>query len=159
MNTIHSFGFMIVLGLVLLSSCKSDSTSSNNTNNSNSTAGVSATVNGGAWAATTVQAVWKNNALGIGGVEVAGIASRQINISGVVTQPGTYQLGPTTGIIATFTDATAAGVKIFIVSSGSLVVEELSATGAKGTFQYEARESNGGSETRSITNGRFNVKF
>lgn len=159
MNTIRSFGFLMVLGLALLSSCKSDSTSANGTNNNNSATGVSAKVNGSAWAATTVQSSWNNNALGIGGVEIAGATSRQVNITGIVTQPGTYQLGPFTGIIATFSDGSATGVKIYMVTSGSLVVEELSATGAKGTFQFEAKEANGGSDARSITDGKFNVKF
>ena len=65
-------------------------------------------------------------------------------------------------MIANYSEGSATGgvnVKIFSATSGTLVVDKLTSSGASGSFTFEAKDSQGGSETRSVTNGKFDVKF
>lgn len=157
----HRIVYMILLAVACIATgCSDDPASSDNVTANGS---VSAKVNGSAWSATTVQATWQSSVLGIGGSQLNGSTNHQINITGLVSQPGTYQLNPFAGLNASYTEAGASAgsisAKVFAVTSGTLVIESLSATGASGTFSFEAKDSQGGTETRSITDGKFNVKF
>ena len=157
----HRIVSMILIALACIGVGCSDDPASSGTNTPNGS--VSAKVNGSAWSASSVQATWQNNVLAIGGAQLNGSDNHQINITGLISKTGTYQLNPFAGLNASYTEAGASGgsvnAKIFSVTSGTLVVESLSTTGASGTFSFEAKDSQGGSETRSITDGKFNVKF
>jgi hypothetical protein len=138
--------------------CSDDPASSNTTANGS----VSAKVGGTAWAATNVQASWSSNVLALGGSQIKGSDNFQINISGMIPSTGTYQLNPFAGLNASYTESSSAGgisVKIFSVTGGTLVVDKLTSSGASGTFSFEAKDSQGGTATRSITEGKFDVKF
>lgn len=143
----------LLLGLGV-AACSDDPASSNVTENGT----VSAKVNGESWSATNVQATWTSNVLGIGGAAIAGANNRQINISGLVAAPGTYQLNALGGLIATYTEGSAANVQIFTATAGTLKVDELTSGGAKGSFSFDAANSQGGG-TRSVTEGTFDITF
>lgn len=146
--------------LLLLSACGgSDSTPTGN----NSKGSISAKVDGSAWSATTVQGTWSNGVLGFAGSQIIGAENKQINIAGPIAKAGTYQIGLLTGITATYAEGSGAGVKTFAAQSGTLKVDELTTSGAKGTFTAEVAEQQlvGGTTgtKRSITAGTFDVKF
>jgi hypothetical protein len=151
---------LVTLLLAGAAGCSSDPASSNNTQNSNGS--VSATISGSNWSANTIQATWQNNVLGLGGSMIETSGNKQITMGGLVSAPGTYQLGGITGITASYSEGSASGglnVKIYSATSGTLKVDNLTSTGASGSFSFEAKDSQGGTETRSITNGKFDVKF
>jgi hypothetical protein len=147
--------FAMFASLVLLTVGCSDDPASGTTANGS----VGAKVGGGAWTATNVQSTWASNVLQIGGSEISGGNNRQINLNMMASAPGTYQINPFAGTNATYTEGSGASVKIFSGTTGQIVVTTLSSSGATGTFSFSATESQGGSETRSITEGTFDVKF
>ncbi|MEO5931567.1 MAG: DUF6252 family protein [Candidatus Kapaibacterium sp.] len=150
--------FLVLFCGMMIAACGSDPASSTNTTPNGS---ISAKVSGASWAATNVQSTWQSNVLSLGGSQIQGSGNQQINITGLISKTGTYQLNPFAGLNASYTEATTSGgvsAKIFSVTSGTLVVGTLSATGASGTFSFEAKESQG-TGTRSITEGKFDVKF
>lgn len=143
----------VLLGTFAITSCSKDSSPTD----SNSTTGagtVSAKVNGTEWKATTVQATWKSNVLGMVGAQIIGNENQQINISGMVAAKGTYSLAPLSGspLVATYSKGTGAGASTNTALSGTLVVSSIDASGAKGTFNFKAG-------VYSITDGSFDVKF
>lgn len=140
--------------IVIATGCGGDDNPTNTTANGS----VSAKVNGSAWSATTVQATYQSSVLGIGGSQISGAENKQINISGLVAGPGTYQLGLISPINISYTEGSAANVKIFTAKSGTLKVDQISASGAKGSFSVEAQDQ-AATGTRSITEGAFDVKF
>ncbi len=150
MKTIFLLGLSILCAVVF-TGCSSDDNGTDNNNNSNGS--VTAKVNGTSWSATTVQATWTSNVLGIGGAQIIGGENQQINISGMVAATGTYQLNGFSGVIATYGKGSGTSVEPFAAQSGTLKVDELSSSGAKGTFSFQ---TNGGP---SITEGTFDVKF
>jgi hypothetical protein len=157
----HRIVSVVLVALAcIVAGCKDDPASNTTTTPNGS---VSAKVNGSAWAASSVQATWQSNVLSIGGSQLNGSNNHQINIAGLVSQTGTYQLNPFAGLNANYTEAGVSqgglSSKIFSVTSGTLVVNTLTATGASGTFSFEAKDAQGGTETRSITEGKFDVKF
>lgn len=159
MRRILSIAATLVLGIFIAAGCSDDPASGNDT----SKGSMSAKVNGTAWSAGQItQATWQNGVLGIGGTKIDGGNSKQIIITGLVSAPGDYTIGGITGLQGNYSDGSATGVMTFVAQSGTLKVEELSATGAKGTFSFEAKEqtqAGPGTATRSITEGTFNVKF
>lgn len=150
----------IVLGTFTLAGCGDDPASGNDTGKGT----MSAKVNGTAWNPSSItQASYQNNVLAIGGAQIDGGNNKQIIITGLVSGPGEYQLGGFTGLQGNYSDGSAASIRTFVAQSGTLKVDELSASGAKGTFSFEAKEQmlggGAGTETRSITEGKFDVKF
>lgn len=149
-----SLALLAPLVLILATGCGDDPASGTTANGS-----IGAKVGGGAWAATNVQSTWTSNVLQIGGSEISGANNRQININVMASAPGTYQVNPFAGVIASYTEGSGSSVKIFSGTSGQVVISTISSTGATGTFSFSATESQGGTETRSITEGTFDVKF
>ncbi len=141
-----------VLCSVVFTGCSSDDDSGTN-NNNNSNGSVTAKVNGTSWGATTVQATWTSNVLGIGGAQIIGGENQQINISGMIPATGTYQLTGFSGVIATYAKGSGTSVQTFTAMSGTLKVDQLSSSGAKGTFNFQTTGGN------SITEGSFDVKY
>ncbi|MBS1912379.1 MAG: hypothetical protein JST22_10375 [Bacteroidetes bacterium] len=151
-------GLMIVMALASGACSKSDPSPTGTTANGS----MSAKVDGSAWGATTIQATWSNGVLGLGGSQISGSENKQITIAGLVSQTGTYQIGLISGITGTYVEGSVGGVKTFSAQSGTLQVDQLSASGAKGSFSIEVQEqTSGGPGTakRSVTEGKFDVKF
>jgi len=145
---------------MMIIGCGDDPASSNAPTLSNGSMG--AKVNGSGWGATSIQTSWQSNVLSLGGSEIAGSGNRQINITAMVSSTGTYQFNPFAGINASYTEGSFSGgvnVKIYQVTSGTLKVDKLTSSGASGTFSFEGKESQNGTETRSVTEGTFDVKF
>lgn|GEM_PF-2240868 len=154
----RSLWMLTLAAMIAVQGCSDDDNPAGNTTKGS----VSAKVNGTAWSANQVQATYQSSVLGIGGSQISGAENKQINISGLVPGTGTYQLGLISPISLSYTEGTAANVKIFTAKSGTLKVDELSASGAKGSFSFTGQEqssSGAGSETRSVTDGTFDVKF
>lgn len=143
----------VLFGALAITSCSKDD---NPTDNNSTTGGgsFSAKVNGTAWNATTVRGTWSNGAMGLVGAQIIDAENQQINISGMITATGTYNLNPLTGsnCIATYSKGTGAGASTNTALSGTLVVTSLSASGVKGTFNFKAG-------IYSVTDGSFDVKF
>lgn len=158
LSTAATLAVTLILGTLFLAGCSDDPASSDTGKGT-----MSAKVNGTAWNPSSItQATHQSNVLAVAGAQINGGNNKQINITGLVAEPGEYTLGGF-GVQATYVDGSAAAVQTFIAKSGTLNVEELSATGAKGTFSFEAQEQmaggGAGSQTRSITEGKFDVKF
>jgi hypothetical protein len=144
--------------------CGSDDSPTGNTTGNGS---VTAKVNGGNWSATNISGTYSgtdpNKVLAIGASEISGSMNRQFNITAIVSGTGTYQftlLGPNSVM---YSEGSGAGITTYRATGGSLVVDEVSASGAKGTFTCEAQEQilggGQGSRTVSITEGKFDVTF
>lgn len=150
---------LIIAIAVLAAGCGSDEPTAPITGNGSMTA----KVNGDNWGATAITAVYSGGNVSIGGTQIAGGSSKQFNISGMMSGPGTYSVGLLTPTRIQYSEGSMASVKTFLPKSGQIVVESLSSTGAKGTFSFEAQEQvlggGQGTDTRSITNGSFDVKF
>jgi len=146
------FLLCLLLCAFVLAGCSSDD--DNGTDGSNNSKGsITAKINGTSWSANNVQATWQNNVLGLGGAQIIGGENQQINIQGMVTAAGTYQLGGFSMIVATFTKGSGSSVQPYTAISGTLKVDQLSSSGAKGTFNFQTDGAN------SITEGSFDVKF
>jgi len=152
---------LLALAVLVVAGCGSDDTTGPDAGNGP----LSLKVSGSSWAPTTLNTQWKNDILAIGGSEFGAGTTKQLNITGPVSEPGTYPLTLTSSVRAIWSETamTSSGVnsKIFTARSGTLVVQELTATGAKGTFSFEGNTdiSNGAGEGRSITEGTFNLTF
>lgn len=159
MQRILSLLLVAVISIVC-AACGDDATGPGDSKGS-----MSAKVSSASWSATTVQSTYASGVLAIGGSQINGSQNKQINIQGLISATGTYQLGLISPIQANYTEAdgpSAAQIKTFSCTSGTLKVDELTSTGAKGTFSLEMREqgaSGAGTATRSITDGTFNVTF
>lgn len=145
------FVCLTVLCAYAFTGCSSDDDSTNGSNNGKGS--VSAKVNGTSWSATNVQSTWTSNVLGIGGAQIIGGENQQINIQGMVAATGTYSLNGFSGVIATYTKGSGTAVHAYTAISGTLKVDQLSTSGAKGTFNFQTDAGN------SITEGSFDVKF
>lgn len=122
---------------------------------------MSASIDGQAWnASLAVSATHSSNVLGIGGTDGN---SRQINITiPNVTSTGTINLGLGSQAIAVVvTSPTEAWTSSMVGGSGSVVITELTASGAKGTFSFTGirAQTGGGTTQKTVTNGQFDVTF
>ncbi|OZC02069.1 DUF6252 family protein [Rubricoccus marinus] len=130
---------------------------------------LSATVAGNAFDAVCVQGQLSSGALAIGGNLGAteGGSQKQINITLPGAQAGqTYQIGALgTATIATYselsiddpTDTSRLYTAAPGAGSGSITVDAVSASGASGSFEFTARNSDG--QTVAVTGGRFDIDF
>lgn len=124
------------------------------------TGSFSATAAGEGFTAACVSGQFTNGVLAIAGLEnidgSAGASQRQININLFNPQTGSNTIG--TGV-ATYADVDLANpaAGTYASTSGSVQLDAVSATGAKGTFSFTAR--NNGGQTVQVTNGRFDITF
>jgi hypothetical protein len=135
--------------------------SSNSGNNSGtSDAFISASVNGVTFTATTgLQAHSGSNALVFSGFDANQTQEILVTVTGV-TGTGTYQLTGTsvaeytTGGLPQWSSGSSGG-------SGTVTVNSLTATGAKGTFSFVggAVGGTGATGSKSVSSGTFNVTF
>lgn len=72
---------------------------------------------------------------------------------------GTYKLSSTSNESATYIVTPSQGSsQVYDATSGSIIVSSVSATNISGTFTFTGTLS-GGTATKTLTNGRFNVKL
>lgn len=120
---------------------------------------MTASVAGEAWAGDTVQATHQNGVLSFAGAQFNGSTNKQINITGMISAPGTYNFG-IGGAVATYADATTGSVVAYTATSGSVIVDTLDANGASGTFAFTGlNPSPAPGTTIQVTNGVFDVEF
>lgn len=142
--------------------CGSDSSGSTEPPQTALNGSMSAKVNGDDWNATlAVQAAYANGILALSGVDGDNVT---IAMATGATQPGSYAIGATSGTNASYTmtgGQALAWQAVSTLGSGSIEIETLTATSASGTFHFElpAVTSSGATGTKSITSGKFDVKF
>lgn len=119
---------------------------------------MTATIDGGSFSAVAIAAAYSGGIMGLGGTDSQG---RTIGIGGQITAPGTYPIGPTSSANFSLTIGSASWQAAITVGSGTLTVTSISATGAKGTFQFVAGPVPGttSSGNRNVTQGAFDVTF
>jgi len=123
---------------------------------------MTARIDGSAWRASiTIVATYQGGILAVAGGDPVSGGTRTIGFAAVVAAPGTFPIGgtgPANGLvtIGSSTWQAAAGT-----GSGSITVTAISATGARGTFQFNALPVAGtpATGTRAITEGSFDVTF
>ncbi len=146
--------------LLSIAACGSDTGPSDPPDLPNGT--MSARIDGSSWSATiAIFATYNNGILAIAGGDAVSGGTRTIGIGAQVTAPGTFPIGgtnPANGLvtIGTSTWQAAAGI-----GSGSITITAISATGARGTFQFNALPvaNTPATGTRAVTEGSFDVTF
>lgn len=161
------FNFTKLFLLVLVCSiafvgCKKDDDDENPDDGGTELAGgsMSAKVDGQAFEATlAVQATVSGNVFSFAGTANSASSVRQINIAlADYNGTGTYTFSEV-GSTAVWSEGTS-GDKIFtanvLLGSGKVNITEVTSNRIKGTFEFTAVN---GSQTRTITEGKFNVKI
>ncbi len=119
---------------------------------------MTAKIDGTSFSAAAVSATYTSGILGLGGTDSQG---RTIGIGGQVPGPGTYPVGVTSPANFSVTIGGAGWQAAITLGSGSFTVTSISATGAKGTFQFTAGPVPGTAATgnKVVTAGAFDVTF
>jgi len=154
--------FMALLAIsVGLASCNKDDDDNADPENNNSNGTMTAKVDGADFDATlAVQATLDGGVFVVAGNN--GNAQQiQITLNGV-TSAGTYQIGgsatnPNMGMWVASASAEESYTTIVGVGSGSCDLTELTDSSAKGTFQFNARNTAG--DVVNVTEGSFEVSF
>ena len=119
---------------------------------------MTATVDGVSWGAIQIQAISSGNVISLAGSDVELLS---IGFTVQNTGPGTYSIGPGQVTSANLGEGSAtlwtAGS---IQGSGTVTLSTVTDNLAIGTFEFVAELSQGsGTQTRTVTNGAFNVTF
>lgn len=149
-----------VLLLILVGCDSNDNGGGGDDNNNGSFGGsMSATVDGESFSAQLVDGVFVSGILTVTGNlgTSAGASQKQLNITIQNAAEGTHQLAITSGITATYSEGDLSGAESWIGQSGTISIDELSATRAQGTFEFEARNNAG--DVVSVTNGMFDAEL
>ncbi len=126
---------------------------------------LTATIDGQAFTATTVQANPVSvvpGSLNFLGFQTAGGVTRSIAISlAYITGPGTYpfgtNIGTTPGGVASHLSGAAVWTTPLSGTAGSITITSISATRVVGTFTFTATPVGGTAANLVVTNGSFNV--
>lgn len=145
---------MIAMGLLILSLFTLTSCSDDNSADQDAGSGtMTATINGQNWEGVEVQAIYENGVFTIAGSDVVPGNTQQINISGMLSSEGTYQIRLIGGIMGIYTSATSpTDVNPNLGTTGELVIEELSNGRTSGSFQFSGQGFN-------VTEGEFSISF
>lgn len=144
--------------------------SSENGENPNSDGTLTASVNGSSFSAALVTATGTTDVLAVAGVTnidgSSGSNQRQLVISVAGPSVGTHHTSmQNPGVVLTYIEGDPSNLATYVASgitgSGTVVISELSASGAKGTFEFTAfRDGNPNSGDQvEVTNGSFDVTF
>ncbi len=120
---------------------------------------LSARIDGTNWAASTALiAAWNGNIITISGTDGA---TQTLGFATVATGPGTFAIGGPAGANALLAIGSTGASWNAAVSrgSGSITISTLSATGATGTFSFVLAPNTGSTTSKTVTEGRFDVKF
>lgn len=120
---------------------------------------MTATIGGSSFAATCVTGSLTSGVLSVGGNLGAsqGGSQEQITIAlPGASAGGTMSLGM--GPTATYAKINGTDVsQTYVATSGTVRIESMSASGAKGTFSFTGR--NNGGQTISVASGAFDITF
>ena len=148
-----AFATLLLFG----AACGSDTGPSDPTNGT-----MTARIDGSSWRATVaIAATYQNGILAVAGGDPVSGGTPTVGFAALATAPGTFTIGgtgPANGLVTvgSSTWQAAAGT-----GSGSITITAISATGARGTFQFTALPVAGtpASGTRTVTEGVFDVTF
>lgn len=150
---------VILIAGVTISSCKKTEESGTPTG-SNGT--MTLKYAGTAWSASlSVQAINTNGVLSITGSD-SNAKQAQVNLYGA-SAPGTYKVGPNgsnPGNMLRWTEGlgqTDSFMANNVIGSGTVTIDNLTATEVSGTFSFEGY--NTAQSSKTITEGQFNAKF
>jgi hypothetical protein len=130
-----------------------------------SSGSMSASVNGSSFVATCLVSVSiVGGILAFGGTNISSSNAanyQDISMAIVATAPGTYQV---TASSSNNAKLSIGGSQQWVAGvlqggSGTVVIDTLTATGTSGTFSFNLVAGPGGSGTKTITNGKFNLTF
>ncbi len=109
-------------------------------------------------ASVAIAATYSGGILAIAGTDGQG---RTIGLGGQVAAPGTFTVGATNPTNFSVTTGSAGWQAAITTGSGSFTVTSISATGAKGTFQFTAGPlaGTGATGNKVVTEGAFDVTF
>ncbi|RME45212.1 MAG: hypothetical protein D6795_16865 [Deltaproteobacteria bacterium] len=132
----------------------------------NTASGVfSALVSGNSFDATgdndSIQGTYDSNVLAVGGFDLEfgpQGATIMVTVNGV-SGPGTYTIEAFTSAPLQFTEGTTVYSTALPGSSGTVTVASVSDTGAKGTFEFTAFNTNSDGTSVDVTDGIFDVTF
>jgi hypothetical protein len=160
MKTMRNLTFMIALiTAVIFSSCNKNK--DENPTIPGSSGSLTLKHNGTSWSASlSVQAVNTNGVVNITGSD-SNANQAAINVY-QATDPGTYQIGPgaNPGNLGRWTQGLAQTDSYMsnnVIGSGQVTFTELSATSAKGTFQFDGYNID--QQKIVVTEGNFSVTF
>lgn len=120
---------------------------------------LSARIDGSSFNAdVAIAATYSGGILALAGTDAQG---RTVGLGGQVTAPGTFTVGPTNPTNFSVVIGAAGWQSAITLGSGSLTVTSISATGAKGTFQFTAGPlaGTGATGNKVVTEGAFDVTF
>lgn len=120
---------------------------------------MSARIDGSAFnASVAIVATYSSGILAIAGTDGQG---RTIGLGSQVTAPGTYTVSAANPTNFSVTTGSAGWQAAINLGSGTLTVTSISATGAKGTFQFTAGPlaGTGATGNKVVTEGAFDVTF
>lgn len=131
---------------------------------------MTATINGQSFAATCLLlASSSNNIVALGGTDISAnnkTTYQDISIAIVATAPGTYSLASLASGLPNPNNASYSigGSQQWLAGSGfggtsSVTITTLTATSVSGTFSITFAAGPGGSGTKTLTNGAFNITF
>lgn len=120
---------------------------------------MTATIGGASFSATCVTGSYTSGVLSVGGNLGASQGGSQEQITMALpgaTAGSTVSLGM--GPTATYARITGSDAsQTYVATSGTVRVESMSASGAKGTFSFTGR--NNGGQTISVASGAFDITF
>ncbi len=166
------FGFLALL-VPTMTACDSEGDGDGNGNGggggNNGNGTLTATADGSSFQSELVVFTFESGVLAISGITNAdgsdGSTQRQILLTVPNAAVGTFNIGPSSAgtqaiyVNAQSTDPTEIAMNTytanFILGSGQIVINELSASGASGTFSFTGANTSGG--TAQVTNGQFDV--
>jgi hypothetical protein len=150
--TVRTTSFLLGAILAATVACGDDDPASPTPNS------MSATLDGAAWTAATLDASYFSNVIEISGVNAAGVVI--VIAAANVTGAGTYSVAPgnTHGALANvITDGPAFWASNQPGGSGSITFSSITESAVIGTFSFVAVGIEGAAGTRTVTNGRFNI--
>lgn len=118
--------------------------------------GVSWTVDGSNVTASQTQKTVNATDVDITATATSGTSASLVSLT-VPKAVGTYTINSTSVASADYTSGNSTGGAFYSADSGTITVTSLTATNIIGTFSYTATASFGGTGTKNITNGKFNV--
>ncbi len=129
--------------------------------NNNDSGGMVATVNGTTYNFDTGQSSYNGTIMAIAGadINVSAGTNRQLNITILNPAVGSYNVAQlSVGSQALYSEGSTGQVSTWIGVSGTITIDEISTSGAKGTFSFTG-ENQQDATTRVISNGSFDFDF
>jgi len=161
MKTLKNAILLFMIGLAVVS-CKKDDDGGDNP--SNGEGSLTAKVDGATFESdpslTQVQLLNNGNVLAITGPKAQETIQFNVNAYAGV---GTYDVSPTTiasyGIVTDPSDPVGSAIAYVAISDGELNISEDTGSNIKGTFSFVGINATDPSDTKTITEGAFNIDY